>query len=47
MGDWIVSVTRLKSPPPDDAFRAGWRKLGPKNKIPEVFIPKKAKKKKK
>ena len=30
---------------PDDAFRAGWRKLGPKNKIPEVFITKKAKKK--
>ena len=30
---------------PDDAFRAGLRKLGPKNKIPEVFITKKAKKK--
>ena len=28
---------------PNDAFRAGWRKLEPKNKIPEVFITKKAK----
>ena len=28
---------------PDAAFRAGLRKLGPKNKIPEVFITKKAK----
>ena len=26
---------------PDDAFRAGLRKLGPKNEIPEVFITKK------
>ena len=24
--------------PPDDAFRAGLRKLGPKNNIPEVFL---------
>ena len=30
---------------PDDVFRAGLRKLGPKNKIPEVFLTKKAKKK--
>ena len=29
---------------PDDAFRAGLRKLGPKNNIPEVFLTKKAKK---
>ena len=32
--------------PPDDAFRAGLRKLGPKINIPEVFLTRKAKKKK-
>ena len=39
---WLWKLPELS---PDDAFRAGWRKLGPKNKIPEVFITKKAKKK--
>ena len=29
---------------PDDAFRAGLRKLGPQNNIPEVFLTRKAKK---
>ena len=28
---------------PDDAFRAGLRKFGPKNNIPEVFLTRKAK----
>ena len=28
---------------PDDAFRAGLRKLGPKINIPEVFLTRKAK----
>ena len=30
--------------PPDDAFRAGLRKLGPKNNIPEVSLTKKKQK---
>ena len=38
----VVRVSCTETP--DDAFRAGLRKLGPKNNIPEVFSTKKAKK---
>ena len=40
----IIPMTREnENVPPDDAFRAGLRKLGPKNNIPEVFLTRKAK----
>ena len=37
----VKKKKKKKKKKPDDAFRAGWRKLWPKNKIPEVFITKK------
>ena len=40
---YIYIYIYLTTCTPDDAFRAGLRKLGPKNKIPEVFLTKKAK----
>ena len=40
---WRIHPKVSNPSSPDDTFRAGLRKLGPKNNIPEVFLTRKAK----
>ena len=39
----LIFGPSFRKPSPDDAFRAGLRKLGPKINIPEVSLTRKAK----
>ena len=43
MAQAFANLQGFATQTPDDAFRAGLRKLGPKINIPEVFLTRKAK----